>query len=207
MCLPSPNRLSRSDADGFTLVEVLIAVALLATVGAIVFGSLVTTTQVMEAGREQAAKEQTVRRILRVMADDVSLSTRENNYPWVGMNGSQEGRPADTLSFLTMSEGLTSAMGKESETIRVVYTRVGDRLIRYARKNLYGLTDESLDQVELADRVVGFNLRYFNPEGRIWMDEWLSAKIPKALLIEVTFQSPDAPPWTVREWVTIEKTS
>ena len=201
MSLPA----SRSSAQvGFTLVEVLVAIALLATIGAMVFGSLVTTTRVVDAGREQAAREQTVRRILRVMADEILLSKRDDAFPWVGVNGTQEGQPADTLAFLTMSDRLGMSTAKETEMIRVVYTREGDRLIRFVQRNLYSLTDESLDQVELADRVKGFNLRYFDQLGLVWADEWLvTGKIPKALLLEVTFQSPDADPWTVREWVTI----
>ena len=189
---------------GFTLVEVLVAIALLATIGAMVFGSLVTTTRVVDAGREYAAREQTVRRILRVMADEISFSTRDNAFPWVGVNGTQEGQPADTLAFLAMSDGLGVSTAKESEMIRVVYTREGDRLIRFTRRNLYGLTDESLDQVELANRVKGFNLRYFDAQALVWTDEWLTtSKMPKAMLLEVTFQPPDTDPWTVREWITI----
>jgi general secretion pathway protein J len=189
---------------GFTLVEILVAVALLATIGAIVFGALVTSTQVVDAGREQAAREQMVRRILRVMADDVSLSRFTQSFPWVGMNGTQDGQPADTLAFLGMSESQGISAGKDSEMIRVVYTREGDRLLRFARRNLYGLTDESVDQIELANRVKAFNIRYFDAQGLIWTDEWLvTSKMPKALLLEVTFQPPDADAWTVREWVTI----
>jgi general secretion pathway protein J len=196
---------SRSNTQsGFTLVEVLVAIALLATIGAMVFGSLVTTTRVVDAGREQGAREQTVRRILRVMADEVSISKRADSFPWVGLNGTQEGQAADTLAFLTMNDGLGIATAKESEMIRVVYTREGDRLIRFTRRNIYGLTDESLDQVELANRVKGFNVRYFDGQGLVWADEWpTTSKMPKALLLEVTFQPPDADPWTVREWVTI----
>jgi general secretion pathway protein J len=198
------GRQGESRQSGFTLVEVLVAIALLATIGAIVFGSLVTTTRVVDAGREQAAKEQTVRRILRVMADEVSFSKFSQSFPWVGVNGTLNGWPADTLAFLGMNDGLGASTAKESEMIRIVYTRVGDRLIRYTRRNLYGLTDESLDQVELANRVKGFNVRYFNGQGRVWTDEWvLASTVPKALLLEVTFQPPDADPWMVREWVTI----
>ncbi len=200
---------SRSSTQaGFTLVEVLVAIALLATIGAMVFGSLVTSTQVVDAGREQAAREQMVRRILRVMADDVSISKFSQSFPWVGINGTQDGQPADTLAFLGMSDGLGVSAVKESEMIRVVYTREGDRLIRFTRKNLYGLTDESMDQVELANRVKGFNLRYFDAQGLVWMDEWLSSnKMPRALLLEVTFQPPEGDPWTVREWITIGTSS
>jgi general secretion pathway protein J len=190
---------------GFTLVEVLIAIALIAIVSAMVFGSLFTTTRVVEAGRDRAVQEQTIRRVLRVMADEISLSTYDKPFPWTGINGTLDGQPADTLAFLALSDGTG---GVVSETIRVVYTRDGDRLMRFAKKNLYGLTDESLDQLELADRVKGFNLRYFDGQTRLWIDEWPAAnKSPKALLLEVTFQQSDEPPWTVREWVTIGASS
>lgn len=191
---------------GFTLVEVLVAVALLGMIGAMVFGSLVMTTNAVEAGREHAAKEQAIRRILRLMAEEISLSKRTAMYPWVGTNATQDGQPADILAFLAMSQELSTSAAKESETVRVVYTRERDRLIRFVRRNLYTLTDtnESLDQMELADRVQAFNIRYYDDQNRLWIDEWPAVpKIPKALLIEVTFQYPDAVPWTVREWVTI----
>jgi general secretion pathway protein J len=198
MSLPASP--SKTDA-GFTLVEVLVAIALLATVAAMVFGSLLTTTRLVEAGRDRAAQEQTIRRVLRVMADEISLSTHDKPFPWTGVNGTLEGQPADTLAFLAMSDGTG---GVTSETIRVVYTRDGDRLMRFAKKNLYGLTDESLDQLELADQVKGFNLRYFDGQNRMWIDEWpAAAKLPKALLLEVTFQQSNEPPLTVREWVAI----
>lgn len=195
---------SKTEA-GFTLVEVLIAIALLAIVSAMVFGSLFTTTRLIDAGRDRAAQEQTIRRVLRVMADEISLSTYDKPFPWTGINGTLEGQPADTLAFLAMSDGTG---GVTSETVRVVYTRDGDRLMRFAKKNLYGLTDESLDQLELADRVKGFNLRYYDGQSRLWIDEWPAAtKSPKALLLEVTFQQADETLWTVREWVMIGASS
>lgn len=214
MSLPAVS--PSSDQAGFTLVEVLIAVALLGIIGALVFGSLVTTTSAINAGRDHAAREETVRKILRLMAEEISLSKRNLAYPWVGMNGTQEGHPADTLAFLAMSQGISTSTAresdpvtvtaKESEAVRVVYTRERDRLIRFVRKNLYTLTDtnESLDQMELADRVQAFNVRYYDDQNRLWIDEWPTAsKMPKAVLLEVTFQYPDTEPWTVREWVTI----
>jgi len=105
-----------------------------------------------------------------------------------------------------MSQELSTSAVKETETVRVVYTRERDKLIRFVRRNLYTLTDtnESLDQMELADRVQAFNIRYYDDQNRVWIDEWPAAlKIPKALLIEVTFQYPNAAPWTLREWVMI----
>lgn len=206
MSLPA-SPFSGQDASqaGFTLVEVLVAIALLATVGAIVFGSLVTTTQVVDAGRAHSAREQTMRRMLRLMADELSVSSNTQTFPWIGVNGTQEGHPADTVAFLSMTDSVGAmAAAPGSETIRVVYTREGDRLMRYTRRNLYGLTDESVDQVELANRIKSFNVRYFDGQVRVWTDEWSTVtKKPKAILLEVTLQPPEGDPWTVREWVTI----
>lgn len=202
MSLPARPHNSES---GFTLIELLVAIALLATIAAMVFGSLITTNHAIETGRDLSAREQMARRIMRVMAEDISLSKQDTGFPWVGMNGTYAGQPADTLAFLAINDGSGHSIAQESEIIRVVYTREHDRLIRFAKRNLYGITDESLQQIELADRVKGFNLRYFDAQSRAWLDEWQGAnKMPKALLIEVTFDLPNADPWTIREWVTIE---
>src|SRR3712207_5592253 len=107
---------SRSSAEaGFTLVEILVAMALLATIGGIVFGSLVTTTQVLDSAREQSRKEQMVRRILRLMADELLISMNVQHLPWMGVNGSQDGQPADTVAFLTLSDGVGAAAGSDSD--------------------------------------------------------------------------------------------
>src|SRR4051794_27499143 len=109
--------------SGFTLVEVLIAIALLATVGAIVFGSLVTTTQVVDAGRAHSAREQMMRRVLRLMADELLISRNAQVFPWIGANGTLEGQAADTVAFLSLTDSIGATATVQSETIRVVYTR------------------------------------------------------------------------------------
>lgn len=203
MSLPA----SRSNAQaegGFTLVEALLAVALLATLGAIVFGSLLTTTQVVDAGRAAASREQMIRRVLRVMAEELSVGVKEPANPWLGMNGTQDGQAADTLAFVRIGDGFGAQSAREGEMIRVIYTREGDRLIRFVRRNLYGLTDESVEQVDLATKVKGFNVRYYHGAGKMWLDEWnATGPLPTALLLEITFQELDAEPYTIREWVTV----
>ena len=200
----SGRSLRLNQEGGFTLVEALLAIALLATLGAIVFGSLMTTTQVVDAGRAAASREQTIRRVLRLMAEELAIGVKETTFPWVGLNGTQDGQSADTLAFVTRGDGLGVQAAHESEILRVIYTREGDRLIRFVRRNLYGLTDESVDQVNLATKVKGFNVRYYSRQGQVWLDEWSSTgPLPTALLLEITFQETDAEPYTIREWVTV----
>ncbi|MGH7183865.1 MAG: type II secretion system protein GspJ, partial [Nitrospiraceae bacterium] len=85
------------------------------------------------------------------------------------------------------------------------YTREGDLLLRFVRKNLYGLTDESVERVELARNVKGFNVRYYDGKANVWLDEWDGAVrgVPKALLLELTLHQENEELQTFRQWVTV----
>src|ERR1043165_9858399 len=144
---------------GFTLIEVLLAVSLVAMMAALVFGSLFLTTSAIDATRANSANEQIVRSTLRVMIHELSVSqASQTGPPWMGINGQFDGQPADTIAFLTMGQYRGAESTKDTEQVRIVYTREGDRLLRYVRKNLYGLTDESVGQIELVTKVKAFKI-------------------------------------------------
>jgi general secretion pathway protein J len=192
---------------GFTLVEVLLAVALVSMMAALVFGSLFVTTSAIDAARASSANEQIIRSTLRVMIDELSLGKSSQTGPWMGINGQLEGQPADTIAFLTMGQFRGAESTKDTELVLIVYTREGDRLLRYIRRNLYGLTDESVGQIELANKVKAFNIRYYDDKNRLWVDEWDGRgrlqSVPKAILIELTLLQENAELQTIRQWVTV----
>jgi general secretion pathway protein J len=191
--------------NGFTLVEVLLAVSLVAMMATLVFGSLYVTLSAIETARASSATEQIVRSTLRVMADELSVSQSIQDSPWVGINGLFEGRPADTVAFLTMGQFRGAESAKDTELVRIVYTREGDRLLRFVRRNRYGLTDESVELVELANKVKGFNVRYYDGKSKLWLDEWANrgTEPPRALLLELTLLQEKAELQTVRQWVSV----
>jgi len=204
----SSRQAPQGSENGFTLVEVLLAVSLVAMMAALVFGSLYATTSAIDATRARSANEQIVRSTLRVMADELSLAEGRPTYPWTGTNGlgQVDGQPADSIAFLTMGQFRGAESAKDTELVRIVYTREGDRLLRFVRRNLYGLTDESVEQVELANKVKGFNVRYYDGKNNLWLDEWdgrVRPGSPKAILIELTVLQADAELQTVRHWVTV----
>ena len=190
---------------GFTLIEILLAVSLVAMMATLVFGSLYVTMSAIEAARANSANEQIVRSTLRVMTDELSIGVGQATGPWMGINGQQDGQPADSVAFLTMGQfrGVDSA--KDTELVRIVYTREGDRLLRFVRRNLYGLTDESVEQIELATKVKGFNVRYYDRKSNLWLDEWdgRARESPKAILLELTLLQENAELQTVRQWVAV----
>ena len=196
----------RASESGFTLIEVLLAVSLVAMMATLVFGSLYVTTSAIDAARANSTNEQIVRSTLRVMTDELSVGVGPTTGPWMGINGQQDGQPADSVAFLTMGQFRGAESTKDTELVRIVYTREGDRLLRFVRRNLYGLTDESVEQVELASKVKGFNVRYYDGTSNLWLDEWDGRGrpgTPKALLIELTLFQENAELQTVRQWVAV----
>lgn len=191
---------------GFTLIEVLLAVSLVAMMATLIFGSLYVTTSAIEAARASSANEQIVRSTLRVMTDELSVGVSLPSGPWMGINGQQDGQPADSIAFLTMGQFRGAESTKDTELVRIVYTREGERLLRFVRRNLYGLTDESVEQVEFASKVKAFNVRFYDGKTNLWVDEWDGrgrSGTPKALLIELTLLQENAELQTVRQWVAV----
>jgi general secretion pathway protein J len=204
---PMPFRQApQGSEDGFTLIEVLLAVSLVAMMATLVFGSLYVTTSAIDAARANSANEQIVRSTLRLMTDELSIGVGQATGPWMGINGQYDGRPADSIAFLTMGQFRGADSAKDTELVRIVYTREGDRLLRFVRRNLYGLTDESIEQVELATKVKGFNVRYYDGKNNLWLDEWdgrARSGSPKAILIELTLLQDKTELQTVRQWVAV----
>ena len=192
--------------EGFTLIEILLAVSLIAMMATLVFGSLYVTTSTMDAARSKSSDEQIVRRTLSLMIDELAVSESRATGPWIGINDQRDGQPADSVAFLTMGQFRGADSAKDTELVRIVYTREGDRLLRFSRRNLYSLTDESIEKVELATKVKGFNVRYYDGKSRLWLDEWDSRGkpgTPKAILLELTLLQGKEEPVTVRQWVAI----
>lgn len=196
----------RSSEKGFTLIEVLLAVSLVAMMATLVFGSLYLTTSAIDTARSNSANEQIVRSTFRVMADELSVGENSKAGPWMGINGLQDGQPADSVAFITMGQFRGAESAQDTELVRIVYTREGDRLLRFVRRNIYGLTDESVEQVEMATKVKAFNVRYYDSRSNLWLDEWDGDRqqgAPKAVLIELTLLQEKAELLTVRQWVSV----
>lgn len=199
----------RLDSEGgFTLAEVLLATALVAVIAVMVFGSLHLSTVAIDGARRSAAREQLLRSTLRIMSEELSTAVTVPIGPFIGVNATQDGQPADTIVFNTVGQFRAGDSTQESEMVRILYARERDRLLRFIRRNIYGVTDESLDQFELANLVKGFNVRYFDAQANAWLDEWdgrSKTSPPTAILIELTLtqDNNEEDVRTFRQWVPI----
>ncbi len=192
---------------GFTLIEVLLAVAILGIVSSFIFVSLSATTNALEIVREGSKQDQSLRATLTVLSQDLTLSRNVTASPWLGQNRVLEGQPADTLAFVTTNRPSVSAQTRLADQSRVVYTKIGPRLVRYVRTNLLTITEEGIERTELLDNLVGFNVRYYDGQAKLWVERWdgrATKALPRAFMIELSFdQGPQQPPKVVTAWLTL----
>ena len=204
--MSSSNGDSTLRSGGFTLIEVLLAMAILSLIASMTFWSLATTVQVRDAVAIDRNWDGMTKTALQVMSDELSTGFSHPQYPWLGQDGLVNGEPSDLAAFVSARQIPAGGQRVESSFARVLYLREGSRLIRVAKRNLFGSDHSSLERLVLADAVVGFNVRYFDPLNQVWVDEWDGRErrsLPKALLLELTLRREGQDPITLRHWVPV----
>ncbi len=201
------TRRARRCNRGFTLIELLLAVAILGIMAGFIFVSIAATMNAIESTREDTRREQMVRGVLTLLTQDLTLSQNINQSPWFGKNQVMEGQPADMLAFVTSNRGTTVASSRRGDQARVVYVRLGTRLIRYVRPNLLTLTEEGVERSELLNDLLAFNVRYYDGQAKIWVDRWdgrTTKVLPKGFMIALSFdQGSGQPPKVYTAWLTL----
>jgi len=184
--MSSKNLRPRPEA-GFTLIEILLAIAILAMVAALVSVSFSTTMRLRDRALDEAAREHMARNTLRLISDELAISRVYRKLRWLGRNADEDGRPADLLAFSTATNTRVQPNAAEADVIHVAYVRQKDRLIRYSLRNPFVVSLDAVDRTEIADAVWSFNVRYFHKRTAVWVDQWeegLSA-MPAGVLIEL----------------------
>lgn len=200
------NDHTNSRSKGFTLIEVLLTLAILSLISTMTFWSLSTTVQVRDAVADDMRWDRMTKTALQVMGDELASGFSHPLFPWIGQDRQVDGTPSDLAAFVSARQVLSGGNRAESAFARVLYLRDGPRLIRLAKRNLFGNDVSSLEQLVLADSVAGLNIRYFDPLTQTWVDKWDGfgrRSLPKAVLLELTFRREGQGPTTLRQWVPI----
>jgi general secretion pathway protein J len=157
---------------GFTLIEVMIAVAIAAILAVMAFGSMQQALKSRERIKEHSARLQSLQFMMRSFLQDLSqLNPRPVREPL-----GSEFQPAvsgdGSSGFMFTRGGWTNPVGLERSTLqRVRYVLRDDKLYRE-----YWLVLDAQLQPDpiprlMLDRVLNFKVRFMD-EGRAWQDTW-----------------------------------
>ncbi len=158
---------------GFTLIEILLAVAIIGIIVAVVYGSLWTVTQTVDDARERMELSQTARGVLWKITNEISNAFSGEEMYFTGVKSKPGSVDENRLSFNSTVEGF----GQEQKDIREIEYYL-------SRGVLYQEIDGVIFPV--VENVDGFSLRYF--DGVEWKESWdskLRGKFPKMVEINL----------------------
>jgi general secretion pathway protein J len=176
-------------ARGFTLVELLIAVAITATIGAMTVGSFVQVDRATQLTRAQGDRQAAARLALTRLSREVSMAFLSDNFDrdryrervtfFVGRE--------DELLFTTMAHQRLHRDVRESDQAVVEYVvdrdpdRPGEEaLFRRSKARLDDEPDRGGRKDLVADRVTSFRLRYWDAQRGDWAREWTTRSVEHA---------------------------
>jgi general secretion pathway protein J len=179
---PSQTPAHRRPA-GFTLVEVLIAVGIVASMAVMTIGSLRSLDRASEAAKLQDERYAGARVALARLSREVSMAFLSDNYD---KNRYREpltlfvGRD-DELLFTTMAHTRLYGNAKESDQSIVEYKLDSDpehsgekALFRREKPRLDDEPDRGGRTDLVADHITAFRLQYWDAKRKDWVKEWSS---------------------------------
>jgi type II secretion system protein J len=184
--------------DGFTLIELMLAVLILAIMMSIIYGVVVSTVTAARRVEEITATSEIGPAILTQIRIDLEAAflPKEGEY-FVATKRTGGGASRDRIDFVSGVMAYGSENGIEEARFHSV-NEVGYQMIE-SRKDpsvgiLYRREDYFIDSdplkggrlTELYDRVRSFNLRFL--DGETWRGDWNSKGqkgLPKAVEIEL----------------------
>ncbi len=189
---------------GFTLVEVLVAVAIVGVIGVTVLGAFSVTLNAGAGVSARAEQSQIARFIVRKMTEDLQAATLLPNNAageFVGAPHKDGERDADEMVFTSFGRRVVYAGRGGDQALIRWYVRAdaenpnGPMALR-RRENPF-ITDFGTDETnkeedwEITDALHSLTIRYFRPGGVV-VDNWSSAlggQLPIA--VDVAFELMD----------------
>ncbi len=170
MKLPSNN--------GFTLLEVLLAVAILGVVVAMTSIALNSTVKLVEMTNSQQDIYRQVKVTFERITEDITSALADKGGVFIGQESEIDGRAADNLTFLSRAHlSLAAESGSGGEAViryRVVVDEAESeylKLLRFDTLNRPGGTVSNEPGFILCENIYSFKLKYFDIDGQEF-DSW-----------------------------------
>lgn len=176
-------------ARGFTLVELLIAMGITATIGVMTVGAFRQVDRAKELTRDQGDRYAAARLALSRLSREVSMAFLSENYD----HARYRDRPTlfvgreDELLFTTMAHERLYRDAKESDQAVVEYTVESDpdhsgeqALFRRSKPRIDDEADRGGRKDLVADRIASFRIRYWDSKRKDWSRDWTTRSVDHA---------------------------
>ncbi len=190
MTNPAGKHKKRNGSVGFTLIEILVVVALMGIVGTMVFETLAVSKNLFNKTAEKVEGFQQVRRAMALINRDIQNVARSQNNALRGADQQTyfEGAAVnnDSLSLNLFSKRPASVDADKSSVITIKYfvnydEKQGHTTLNRGRELNNG-QNTGISKA-LCDNVKGINFRYL--KNGSWHSEWKSGNLPDAVEITI----------------------
>lgn len=181
---------------GFTLIEVMLTVAITATVFAMVGGILLSVISSSERIEKMLRTEKAGYGVLSTLRRDLTgvYAYALGGAAFKGEDKDVSGHDADSLTFVTTARVLPAEDGRPAPTMVEVGYRLGDAAAEGAGLSLFRRVapyegdplDGPGDYVEIYSGIESFQLTYLDPEEKEWVESWTESEaLPLAVKVEL----------------------
>jgi len=177
---------------GFTVLELLVAIAIFAVLGAMSYGGLQALLEVRSAAEREMDRLAALQKGLALLQQDIEQAIAR---PIRDVQGDRQpalvGRAGGSPDFeLTRAGWLDPAQPDGERLRRVGYRLEGGRLLRSAWAVLDRAPDSAPSQAPVLEAVAELGVRYLTPTGE-WAPVWpaagsASGSLPLAIEVTVT---------------------
>jgi type II secretion system protein J len=182
-------------ARGFTLLELLVAIAILGIIAGTLYATLFAATRAQRSARSSVEPSRAAALTLEYLRQDLDGAMRPNGVlagAFTGSSGDGAGG-ADSLSFYSnanvpIADAISSDLRKVEFVVVADTTDGTSTLLRRVTTNLLPIGEATVREQVLCRKVAVLKYRYF--DGSIWLDTWLSTGMGNVLpvAVEVTLE-------------------
>ena len=189
--------------SGFTLIEVIIAIGVLALMMSSMFMILRNSTEIQDESAARASLAQMGRNAMEIMRHELSqafLSSNQSDH-WKTVFKAEDTDPIDEVYFVAKSHEKRYANTKESDLAEIHYSSESDRDGGAFRTLLHresSIIDDDPERggtvLAMAHNVRELELRYYDEKKEEWVEEWDSEsadfvnRLPRAIEIRLELE-------------------
>lgn len=184
----------RVAAAGFTLLEAMIAISIMAIMGGLIWGSFGPSFALKEEVEKQAERDEEVRSAMLRMAHEISMAFLSNDFDkgrYRDMLTLFDGRHGaggrDTLTFTSLAHERLFDSALESDQVVIQYRVLEDKkipgqldLMRREKTVLDDQQDRGGDEEVLCEDVAGVGFRFWDDVKKDWVDDWNTKDVERA---------------------------